>query len=371
MSEIYNKSAFELMVKNINHFLDNIEGYKPPGFGESANTLCIDAPWGTGKSVFLNYLQQNDNEQLAQDYEKNAVFINAFQYDMYSDPIVAIISEMVGKLELKNKELAKNIISWVSSNISLNLQVAPFGVGGGITVANNNAANGDKTTAQDLNKLKDGVNKLNDKFLIIIDELDRCKPTFAISLLEITKHLFNVEKMAFIFACDRRQLSNAVSGVYGSEYNGNVYLNRFFSKTLGLAWDEGAMTKFVFRVISDCSNNGIKRNTCINIWKKNKCITPRDIIEVVNEEGIFINWESGSCFEKTGSTLIFCYFLLEKTIRHGEHPFKDVAPDASNLVKILEMYIPEKEKLWWDHLEVKTLTDYHLRSKATSLLPVQ
>lgn len=360
---VTNKSAFGLMVKNINHFLDNIKHYKSPGIDEFANTLCIDAPWGTGKSVFVDYLQRSEGESITNDYKDNAVFINAFQYDMYSNPLAAIVAALVGKIRHKNPNLATQIVSWVKENISLNFQASYAGFSAGINISKNNAANGDKTTAQDLNKLNNDVNKLNDKFLIVIDELDRCKPTFAISLLEITKHLFNVEKMAFIFACDREQLSNAISGVYGSKYNGKVYLNRFFSKTLQIEWDKGAMTEFVFRVIGDYSKNGIKRKTCINIWEKNKCITPRDIIEVVNETGILINLELGPCFDKTGGTLNFCYFLLEKAIRHGERPFKDVAPDASNLVQILETYIPQEARLSWDDLEVNSLTAYHLRTQ--------
>lgn len=66
---------------------------------------------------------------------------------------------------------------------------------------------------------------------IFIDELDRCRPTYAIQMLERIKHLFNVDQTAFVVATDTRQLSHAVSAIYGSTFNASAYLRRFFDLT--------------------------------------------------------------------------------------------------------------------------------------------
>lgn len=69
----------------------------------------------------------------------------------------------------------------------------------------------------------------NDKRLVvIIDELDRCKPTFAIQTLEIVKHIFDIENLTFIFAIDIHQLSHSVECVYGQGIDSSGYLCRFF-----------------------------------------------------------------------------------------------------------------------------------------------
>lgn len=68
----------------------------------------------------------------------------------------------------------------------------------------------------------------NKKIIIMVDELDRCKPTFAIELLEVIKHLFDVENMVFIFALDIKQLSYSVQSVYGTGIDSTGYLCRFF-----------------------------------------------------------------------------------------------------------------------------------------------
>jgi KAP-like P-loop domain-containing protein len=66
---------------------------------------------------------------------------------------------------------------------------------------------------------------------VLIDELDRCRPSYAVSLLERVKHLFSVEGVVFVIATDTEQLGYAVSGAYGNSFNGARYLKRFFDRT--------------------------------------------------------------------------------------------------------------------------------------------
>lgn len=71
-------------------------------------------------------------------------------------------------------------------------------------------------------------------FFVLIDELDRCRPTYAISMLERIKHLFDVPNLVFVIATDTRQLSESIRSVYGAGFNGSGYLQRFFSQTYEL-----------------------------------------------------------------------------------------------------------------------------------------
>ncbi len=65
---------------------------------------------------------------------------------------------------------------------------------------------------------------------ILIDKLDRCRPNHAISLIERIKHLFFVENIVFIIAKYTSQLKHAVSVVYGLDFNGTKYIQRFFDR---------------------------------------------------------------------------------------------------------------------------------------------
>ena len=70
--------------------------------------------------------------------------------------------------------------------------------------------------------------KTQRKVVIIIDELDRCKPTFAIQLLETVKHLFNIRGLVFLFSLDIGALQHCVRKIYGNEFDAIGYLERFF-----------------------------------------------------------------------------------------------------------------------------------------------
>jgi hypothetical protein len=65
------------------------------------------------------------------------------------------------------------------------------------------------------------------KILIFVDELDRCRPNYAIQVLETIKHFFSVEGLVFILAIDNRQLENAIKSVYGPAIDADAYLRRF------------------------------------------------------------------------------------------------------------------------------------------------
>lgn len=69
---------------------------------------------------------------------------------------------------------------------------------------------------------------------IIVDELDRCRPDYAIKFLEEVKHLFNVPEVYFIIGMNAAQLSNSISHQYGERFDGARYLDRFIDRTFHL-----------------------------------------------------------------------------------------------------------------------------------------
>lgn len=63
--------------------------------------------------------------------------------------------------------------------------------------------------------------------MFFIDELDRCRPTFAIELLERIKHLFDIQNIVFVLSIDKEQLEASTAAAYGSAINAPEYLRRF------------------------------------------------------------------------------------------------------------------------------------------------
>ena len=64
--------------------------------------------------------------------------------------------------------------------------------------------------------------------VVVVDELDRCRPSYAIELLETAKHPFAVDRVVFVLAVNRAQLAESVRALYGAGFNSEGYLRRFF-----------------------------------------------------------------------------------------------------------------------------------------------
>ncbi len=100
------------------------------------------------------------------------------------------------------------------------------------------AQNSIEEMKKSLRGLVKSLQSLNGDFppiIIIIDELDRCRPTYAIKLLEEVKHLFDVEGVVFVLGVNNNQISKSVKKLYGSDFAADSYLSRFFSRKYKLA----------------------------------------------------------------------------------------------------------------------------------------
>lgn len=92
-----------------------------------------------------------------------------------------------------------------------------------------NATEGFTNTIRDLVSI---VEKSSDTkqlpIFIFVDELDRCRPTFSIELLEGIKHLFSAPGVYFVVSTDTKQLCHSIKAVYGAGFDATRYLKRFF-----------------------------------------------------------------------------------------------------------------------------------------------
>ncbi|MBJ7544747.1 KAP family P-loop NTPase fold protein [Rhodomicrobium udaipurense] len=218
--------------------------------------LNIDAPWGQGKSFFL--------KRFARDLEKDgytAVIIDAWADDHAADPLVAILAaldEVLSRLTGKKRKGwadAKSQgakVAWALARSTAKVGASYIISEGGIDGIKD-ALNGEANQAIDgfskyIDRFRENKNavasfkkKLQTLFdqrvpeklplIILIDELDRCRPTYAVQLLERVKHLFGMPNVAFVLATNTQQLSHSVNGVYGHSFDGSGYLRRFFDST--------------------------------------------------------------------------------------------------------------------------------------------
>lgn len=92
-----------------------------------------------------------------------------------------------------------------------------------------------------MRKTVKGLNKIsnNKTVLLLIDELDRCLPEYAIKVLERMHHITqNVKNLQVIYSIDKNQLEETVRKIYGENVNTSDYLRKFISFGFNLDYGE-------------------------------------------------------------------------------------------------------------------------------------
>ncbi|ATB69320.1 hypothetical protein SJPD1_1210 [Sulfurospirillum diekertiae] len=227
-------------------------------------TLNINAEWGYGKTYFL--------QQLANKFAVDGhpvVYFDAWKNDYTKEPLLAFMSELNGQLDEyldKREQKAKNILKKIAEfSLPIIFSIIAKRFTGYSVDQLNEMLSEDKEldknkvenqvstlvsnmtkitleehfrTKNSINDFKENMKNLLTKIesyknkklplFILIDELDRCRPNYAIELLENIKHLFDIEGVYFIIATDSRQLSHSINAVYGVNFASEKYLKRFF-----------------------------------------------------------------------------------------------------------------------------------------------
>lgn len=89
--------------------------------------------------------------------------------------------------------------------------------------------------------------------MIVVDELDRCRPDYALALLEIIKHFFAVPHVHFVLGVNLRELENSVKARYGGGINAGLYLQKFVTLTMGLPARSQEGTFQIIKYLRDCA----------------------------------------------------------------------------------------------------------------------
>ncbi|MFG1486988.1 P-loop NTPase fold protein [Halobacteriovorax sp. RZ-1] len=236
--------------------------------------ILVDGGWGTGKTEFcvkfVSFLKSSHPNL-------TPVYINAFEYDHTDDPFTVLIAKVASVAPVENTAKERFINSAVPvakvfakaigrSAISWALKAEADSVVTEIKEAVETGANeildiGIKDTFERFEKLDDNLKILrqaikdvaSDKqIVVIVDELDRCKPSFALEFLEKVKHVFNVENINFVFATNLKQMQAIVKNTYGSTINSQEYLDKFFNLKINFSNRRSVTSHEVY-----LTNNGL------------------------------------------------------------------------------------------------------------------
>lgn len=289
----------EIAKKYVN-FINALDGH---------HVIALDAPWGSGKSTLIDLM--------CNDFENNKdVFVkyNAWENDYTEEPLISLMSDIFTEFKDKKYIGIDKMKNQISSIVKVSKKATSALLKGTSRILLGEGGSNDAIEAvkeASKNFVEDNVDNLfkdieeskksrkefkeelikytknilneknRNKLIIIIDELDRCRPTFAIELLENIKHLFDIENIVFFIAVDSKQLAESIKAVYGNGFDANTYLHRFFDFELHLKKDS------LSQYFTDSIHEKFYLPTDISKFKDQYILTfnltIRDINRIINE----------------------------------------------------------------------------------------
>ena len=242
--------------------------------------MVIDGGWGTGKTEFCQKLIRLMQEQHL-DYRP--VYIDAFRSDHSGEPLLALLAEII-KACTPPEGSDKKLIEKHNDRIRRIAKAAGFVMK---TVAKAAASHLLKQSTDDLAEqfrqiisdeqdAKNAAETITDAaatiashtidatveallkeqieaeknletlkaclkelaaekpIILFIDELDRCRPDYAVDMLEVIKHVFDVENVKVVLVTNTKQLRAAINHRYGVEVDAQKYLDKFLKYSFAL-----------------------------------------------------------------------------------------------------------------------------------------
>ena len=320
------------------------------------------AEWGSGKTYFVTRWAKD----LA-DLNYPVVYFDAWFNDFTEDPLIGFIASLEKDLKEHFKKIpkaqklfeeatsiAKKLIKPAGFLISaiaakqltgyavgdLREALGDVGVNGStvdeLVTEYSKALLKEHREKQDLiqsfkNKLQSLVDQLTKEsniqlpIIIFVDELDRCRPTYAIELLESIKHLFGVAGIYFVISTNTEQLGHSICSVYGEKFDSERYLKRFFEQEYLLAPpDTFQFCAFLFErpILSALeqkktfyiSHQNFHKDQFLGVVELSKLCAAfdlhlRDIEQIcLTLEAVLVNWPEG---ERIHYTYLLCLIITK------------------------------------------------------------
>lgn len=220
---------------------------------EKGCCFAIDGKWGSGKSFVLDMIEKMLRTYQSEETSDNKYFVfhyNCWQYDYYEEPSIAIVSAMLNAIADENSFLGGNADDKLKASYELVKEelkkmagkFAENHLGINFIKVWDSITNKEQEICEEKNKydtlfgfkqaLDDARNSLQmisreKTVIIVVDELDRCIPSYAIKVLERVHHLFDgIKNVVVIIAVDSQQLECSVKEIYGQAVIAKDYLKK-------------------------------------------------------------------------------------------------------------------------------------------------
>lgn len=223
---------------------------------EGSCAIALDGNWGSGKTFFvkqtkmvldaynenIKVVNQDDREKIknicSDIFEDSlfelqpqvCVYYDAWENDNDDDPVLSLVYTILNDVDTDFSfedvsciKVAASIME-VFSGRNWTQLIENFKSASPL-----NALKESKNIEQLVQEfLKSLLPERGNRLIVFIDELDRCKPSYAVRLLERIKHYFTNDQITFVFSVNTNELQHTIQKYYGNEFDSSRYLDRFF-----------------------------------------------------------------------------------------------------------------------------------------------
>ena len=224
--------------------------------------IALDGRWGSGKTFFvkqcallinaknslsnidkdiaesiLKVAKQSNSFEGLTDNKLLAVYFDGWENDSNEDPILALIYRIVQQLDLKTNGFDLNHLVHILGTIGDAITGRP--------ITSVFECLNERNIFDEIRKHEDLETTIKkffeeilfekaEQLIIFVDELDRCRPSYAVRLLERIEHYFINDRITFVFSVNLEQLQHTIKNFYGNDFDACRYLDRFFDLRLSL-----------------------------------------------------------------------------------------------------------------------------------------
>ena len=223
---------------------------------DNCYSVALNGDWGSGKTFFVKqvklildahnpqfHMKDETRREIQTLYKADekpnsyaTVYYDAWKNDNDTDPIFSLIYEIIKQLNIDFSLSSMDAVKLAGSIIEM------------ITGHNINNIKDILTSDDPFTKFKEQKSieskiqeffteilaERGDRLVIFIDELDRCKPTFAVQFLEQIKHYVFDDRITFVFSVNLEQLQHTIKQYYGLNFDSCRYLDKFFDLRISL-----------------------------------------------------------------------------------------------------------------------------------------
>jgi hypothetical protein len=377
--------ALEQFSKRLESFI-NVEH----DYVEGSLVLSLNAGFGCGKTTFIDMWQSSllDRRAVGQ-FVPMPIILNAWESDHCGDPLLAILVGLVAAVEQWQgtdapdedafKKAAKDV-GWFALGLANEIAAKLTGLNavkigdlvekkkGERTQKNPDFIELYQQRMAALKALKAGLESAfggaTPKVLVFVDELDRCRPDYAVSFLETIKHVFDVEGMVFIFAVDYAHLSGSAKALYGSELKFEDYFRKFFHRSFSLpSIDETACQKLAERYVEKYLRVEGKRSSIMKLDRHlverivelavGLRMPPRQIQEAFRILGHTLSTENQNMIGELGWCISAGTILLTMLRTAAKEVYEGIGRGSMSHEEVGHFLIDKlgfEETNWWFHV---------------------